>query len=116
MPWLGLAEGPPPPHLTTPHRTHFFLPLYLIIITTVGLQCFKKYPQQDLVSHALNTSTWEAEAGRFMNSMPPWITEAVPGQPGLHRESLPGVGVRGEKKRPPPTTYYNCLSCHFTNE
>jgi hypothetical protein len=35
-----------------------------------------------------NPSTWEAEAGEFLSSRPAWSTEGVPGQPGLHRETL----------------------------
>jgi hypothetical protein len=31
---------------------------------------------------------WEAEAGGFLISRPAWSTEWVPGQPGLHRETL----------------------------
>jgi hypothetical protein len=38
--------------------------------------------------HAFNPSTWEAEAGGFLSSRPAWSTECVPGQPGLHRETL----------------------------
>jgi hypothetical protein len=38
--------------------------------------------------HAFNPSTWEAEAGEFQSSKPAWSTEWVPGQPGLHRETL----------------------------
>jgi hypothetical protein len=41
-----------------------------------------------VVAHAFNPSTWEAEAGRFLNSRPAWSTKWVPGQPGLHREIL----------------------------
>jgi len=33
-------------------------------------------------------STWEAEAGGFLSSRPAWSTKWVPGQPGLHRETL----------------------------
>jgi hypothetical protein len=33
-------------------------------------------------------STWEAEAGGFLSLSPAWSTEWVPGQPGLHRETL----------------------------
>jgi hypothetical protein len=40
------------------------------------------------VAHAFNPSTWEAEAGRFLSSRPAWSTKSVPGQPGLHRETL----------------------------
>jgi hypothetical protein len=41
-----------------------------------------------VVAHAFNPSTWEAEAGRFLSSRPAWSTNWVPGQPGLHRETL----------------------------
>jgi hypothetical protein len=41
-----------------------------------------------MVAHAFNPSTWEAEAGGFLSSRPAWSTEWVPGQPGLHRETL----------------------------
>jgi hypothetical protein len=41
-----------------------------------------------VVAHAFNPSTWEAEAGEFLSSRPAWSTEWVPGQPGLHRETL----------------------------
>jgi hypothetical protein len=40
------------------------------------------------VAHVFTPCTWEAEAGRFLSSRPPWSTEWVPGQPGLHRETL----------------------------
>jgi hypothetical protein len=41
-----------------------------------------------VVVHTFNSSTWEAEAGRFLSSRPAWSTKWVPGQPGLHRETL----------------------------
>ena len=41
-----------------------------------------------MVAHAFNPSTWEAEAGGFLSLRPAWSTEWVPGQPGLHRETL----------------------------
>jgi hypothetical protein len=41
-----------------------------------------------VVAHAFNPSTREAEAGGFLSSRPAWSTEWVPGQPGLHRETL----------------------------
>ena len=41
-----------------------------------------------MVAHAFNPSTWEAEAGVFQSLRPAWSTEWVPGQPGLHRETL----------------------------
>jgi hypothetical protein len=41
-----------------------------------------------MVAHAFNPSTWEAEAGGFLSSRPAWSAEWVPGQPGLHRDTL----------------------------
>jgi hypothetical protein len=41
-----------------------------------------------VVAHTFNPSTREAEAGGFLSSRPAWSTERVPGQPGLHRETL----------------------------
>jgi hypothetical protein len=43
-----------------------------------------------MVAHAFNPRTWEAEAGEFLSSRPAWSTERVPGQPGLHGETLSG--------------------------
>ena len=42
-----------------------------------------------MVKHTFNPSTWEAEAGGALSLRPPWSTEQVPEQPGLHRETLP---------------------------
>jgi hypothetical protein len=42
----------------------------------------------DVVVHAFNPSTREAEAGGFLSSRPAWSTKWVPGQPELHRETL----------------------------
>jgi hypothetical protein len=41
-----------------------------------------------VVEPAFNPSTWEADAGRSLSSRSAWSTEWVPGQPGLHRETL----------------------------
>jgi hypothetical protein len=43
---------------------------------------------QAVVAHAFTTSTWETEAGWFLSSRSTWSTKWVPGQPGLHRETL----------------------------
>jgi hypothetical protein len=43
---------------------------------------------QAVVVHAFNPSILEAEAGGFLSSRPAWSTKWVPGQPGLHRETL----------------------------
>jgi hypothetical protein len=47
-----------------------------------------KSNSQAVVVHAFNPSIWEAEAGGSLSSRPAWSTEWVPGQPGLHRETL----------------------------
>jgi hypothetical protein len=53
-----------------------------------------------VVAHAFHSSTWEAEAGGFLSSRPAWSTELVPGQPGLHRETLSqGRGKKKKKKK-----------------
>ena len=36
----------------------------------------------------LTPSAWEAEASRSLSSRPAWSTKWIPGQPGLHRETL----------------------------
>jgi hypothetical protein len=52
-----------------------------------------------VVVHAFDPSTWVAEAGGFLSSRPAWSTELVPGQPGLHRETLSRKTKRNEKKK-----------------
>jgi hypothetical protein len=44
-------------------------------------------------------SLWEAEAGASLSLRPAWSTEKIPGQPGLHRETL-----SGKTKLPPKQT------------
>jgi hypothetical protein len=46
------------------------------------------YIKPGMVVNAFNPSTWEAKAGGFLSSRPAWSTEWVPGQLGLHRETL----------------------------
>ena len=48
----------------------------------------KKHHSRAAVAHTFNPCTREAEADGFLSSRPAWSTEWVPGQPGLHRESL----------------------------
>jgi hypothetical protein len=58
-----------------------------------------------VVAHTFNPSTWEAEAGGFLSSRPAWSTEWVPGQPGLHRETLSRRNKKNQKKC--PVSLYN---------
>ena len=41
-----------------------------------------------VVAQVFNPSTWEAETGGFLSSRSAWSTDRVPGQLGLHRETL----------------------------
>ena len=50
-----------------------------------------------MVAHAFNPNTWKAEAGKFLSSRPAWSTECVPGQLGLHRETM------SQNTKPNPT-------------
>ena len=50
--------------------------------------------------HALIPSTWEAEELGFFSSRPPWSTESLPGQPGIHRKSQsPKTKITKNKKK-----------------
>jgi hypothetical protein len=60
-----------------------------LILSELNFALFKKQKfGQVVVVHAFNPSTWEAEAGGFLSSSPAWSTKWMPGQPGLHRETL----------------------------
>ena len=48
---------------------------------------------------SLRTATLEAEAGGFLSSRPACSTEWVPGQPGLHRETLSQKTKPKKKKK-----------------
>jgi hypothetical protein len=52
-----------------------------------------------VVAHAFNPSTWEAEVGEFLSSRSAWSTEWVPGQPGLHRETLSQKNQKKKKEK-----------------
>jgi hypothetical protein len=54
----------------------------------VSCEDIKDRTSRAVVVHTFNPNTWEAEAGEFLSSKPAWSTEWVPGQPGLHRETL----------------------------
>ena len=42
----------------------------------------------NILDGQFNPGTWKAEAGGFLSPRPAWSIELVPGQPGLHRETL----------------------------
>jgi hypothetical protein len=63
-----------------------------------------------VVAHAFNPCTWEAEAGEFLSSRPPWSTEWVPGQRGLYRETL----SRKTKKEKEKKKKENVVVTHIT--
>jgi hypothetical protein len=41
-----------------------------------------------MLAHDFNPITQEGETGRLLRSRPAWSIDRVPGQPGLHRETL----------------------------
>jgi hypothetical protein len=58
----------------------------------------KKLPSQEVVVHAFNLSTQEAETGRSLSSRPTWSKGQVPRQPGIHREMM-SRKTRRERER-----------------
>ena len=52
------------------------------------------------MAYAFNHSTGEAEAGVCLTSRAAWSIQQVPGQPGLHRETL------SQKKKKKPTLHF----------
>ena len=91
--WLGLKEKPGTGIQASWSNkpTH---PVSLVITSPPDRLALLSLPIQNtlfrpgLLAHTFNPSTWEAEAGGFPSSKPAWSTEWVPGQPGLHRETL----------------------------
>jgi hypothetical protein len=61
---------------------------FIYIFNDILFRWLKMYLWPGVVVHTFNPRTWEAEAGRFLSSRPAWSTKWVPGQPGLHRETL----------------------------
>jgi len=52
------------------------------------MHIFKGNPWLGMAAQTIDPSTQEAEAGRSVSLRPAWSTEQVPGQPGIHRETL----------------------------
>lgn len=48
----------------------------------------------DVEVHTFNPSAWDTEAGGSLNLRPAWCTEQVPGQLGIHSETLSQGGKR----------------------
>jgi hypothetical protein len=75
---------------------------------------YKSNPcEPGVVVHAFNPSTREAEAGGFLSSRPAWSTEWVPGQPGLHRETLSRKTKPNQTKPKQNKTKSNPSGNHF---
>jgi hypothetical protein len=68
------------------------------------------YTEPGVVVHAFNPSTWAVEAGGFLSSKPAWSTEWVPGQPGLHRETLSRKQKTKKTKTATTTKSIYCLT------
>jgi hypothetical protein len=51
-------------------------------------QQLRTFAASHVAEQAFNPNTREAEAGGLLSSRPAWSTEWVPGQPGIHRETL----------------------------
>jgi hypothetical protein len=49
---------------------------------------FKSCVLMGMVMHAFNHCSRDEEGGRSLSSRVAWSIEPVPGQPGLHRETL----------------------------
>ena len=57
-----------------------------------------------VVAHAFNHRTWKAKAGQIsVRSKSAWSTEWIPGQPGLHRETLSWKNKQKEETLKSPT-------------
>ena len=67
-------------------------------------------------------STWEAEAEGFLSSRSAWSTKWVPGQPGLHRETLSRKNKKQTNKQtnkdqqqnqdPSSSSFWNVRNCY----
>jgi hypothetical protein len=85
---------------------------------------YKDFYQPGIVAHAFNPSTREAEACGILSSRPAWSTEWVPGQPGLHRETLSQKTKKKKKKKDfylewwaaPPEPAHNATLQWFPSE
>jgi hypothetical protein len=64
-----------------------------------------------VVAHTFNCSTREAEAGGFLSLRLAWSTKGVPGQPGLHRETLPQKTKKKKKQKKKKQILYNHIFC-----
>ena len=107
--WLGLKEKPGTGIQASWSNkpTH---PVSLVITSPPDRLALLSLPIQNtlfrpgLLAHTFNPSTWEAEAGGFPSSKPAWSTEWVPGQPGLHRETLSRKKKSCPKPHPMPSS------------
>jgi len=73
----------------------------------------KKKKGREVMAHAFDPSTWEAEAGEFLSSRPAWSTKWVPGQPGLHRETLSEKNKTKQKRKKYWEVKSRCIKIYF---
>jgi hypothetical protein len=77
-----------------------YIPVWPYCVFEANLEIeVEKKKGRAVVAHAFNPSTREAEAGGFLSSRPAWSTEWVPGQPGLHRETLSQKKKRKKERK-----------------
>jgi hypothetical protein len=103
--WVTCFASLWPSHTHT--HTHSFFNVHLQTFTRRHL---KTTLNQAVVVHNFNPSTWKTKAGESLSSRPAWSTKWVPGQPGLHRETLTG---KRKKKNKTNFTISWCLRFTF---
>jgi hypothetical protein len=89
-------------------KSQFFIYTYSSPKLWCGLGLKNKtHFRRAVVAHAFNPSTWEAEADGFLSSRPAWSTNRVPGQPGLHKETLSRNKTKQNKTKQNKTHNFN---------
>jgi hypothetical protein len=58
------------------------------VLYTSAVTLVRRFKGWRVVVHTLDSSTWEAEAGKSTSLRPVWPTDWISGQPGLYRETL----------------------------
>jgi hypothetical protein len=73
----------------------------------------KTSQSQAVVVHTFNPSTWEADVGGFLSWRAAWSTELVPGQSGLHTETLSQKKKKKQNKQTNPKNknFFQSVKC-----